>query len=158
WDADALLALAQEPEMLERASGEKVLTPHAGELARLLGCGAGQVDAAPLESARRAAAQFGAVVVLKGATTVIAHPDGHAALSTGGSPGMATAGSGDVLCGVIAAFLAQGLPAFEAACAGCAAHARAGELAAARRGMAGMISGDILEELPAVLTVSTDGT
>ncbi|MDD4797334.1 MAG: NAD(P)H-hydrate dehydratase [Eubacteriales bacterium] len=150
-DADALYAVAQDSDLLRRLPGETILTPHAGEMARLAGCTTQEILERPLDYARQYAAQHQVVVVLKGATTVIAAPDGQTALNTAGNAGMATAGSGDVLCGVIAAFLAQGLPAFAAACAGCRLHSRAGDAAERGTGMVALTAGDIIDALAQVL-------
>jgi ADP-dependent NAD(P)H-hydrate dehydratase / NAD(P)H-hydrate epimerase len=119
-DADALAAHAGNPSALR---GAAVLTPHEGEFTRLFG----PVGQNRLAATRTAARIVGAVVLLKGSDTVIAAPDGRAAINTTGSPALATAGSGDVLSGLIAALLAGGLPAWEAACAGAWLHGRAGE-------------------------------
>ena len=120
-DADALGAYAGQPE---RLAGCAVLTPHAGEFTKLFG----PVGPDKLAAARDAARRTGAVVLLKGADTCIAAPDGRAAVNPTGTPHMATAGAGDVLSGVIAALLAAGMPAWEAASAGAWLHGRAGEL------------------------------
>lgn len=141
-DADGLNAVAPQIEQLCKVA-PGVLTPHPGEMARLMGTTVREVVADPVGYARRLADQTGFVVLLKGATTVVANPDGRAALSTTGNAGMATGGSGDVLTGLLAALLAQGMPAFEAACAGAWMHGRAGDLAAARLGLDGLAAGDL---------------
>jgi ADP-dependent NAD(P)H-hydrate dehydratase / NAD(P)H-hydrate epimerase len=126
-----------------------VLTPHPGELARLLDTDTAQIERERLACARQAATRAGAVVVLKGDDTLVADPSGLVAVSPGGSPALATAGSGDVLCGVIAALLAQGLPPFTAAAAGVLLHVRAGRLAAREQGAAeGVIASDVIATLP----------
>jgi NAD(P)H-hydrate epimerase len=148
-DADGLNAHAELLSMLAGRTAASVLTPHAGELGRLLGVDSDEVSARRLEHARRAAALAQAVVVLKGDDSLVAEPGGMVAVSRGGSPALASAGTGDVLSGVIAALLAQGLPAFTAACAGVSMHARAGRIAARDVGCAeGVIAGDVIAALP----------
>jgi NAD(P)H-hydrate epimerase len=143
WDADALNWLAAHPTPL----GERfVITPHPGEAARLLNATTEAITQDPIAAAEALQARFGAVVLLKGATTVVLG-GGRRALIAGGTPGMATGGSGDVLTGIIAALLAQKLPPFEAAALGAHLHARAGCLAAARRGVRSMTAMDLLEAL-----------
>ena len=145
-DAEALNALARRPAAFE-SSTPKVLTPHPGEAARLLGCSTAEVQADRFKAARILADNLGAVVVLKGAYSLIADPDGQMALCAEGNPGMGTAGMGDVLAGMIGALLARGLPPFEAATTGVAWHARAGDRAAAELGETAMIASDILTRL-----------
>jgi NAD(P)H-hydrate epimerase len=129
-----------------------VLTPHAGELARLLDSDSQAIDARRLHSVRRAAAQAHAIVVLKGDDTLVAEPDGRVAVSPGAAAALATAGTGDVLSGVIGAYLAKAMDPFEAASAGVLVHARAGRLAAATIGDEGVIARDVIELLPRALT------
>lgn len=147
-DADGLNAFAGKPEQLTRHRGGAVCTPHEGELARLLGTSSKRVRARRLEHARKAAARSGAVIVLKGVDTIVVDPGGIAAVSSGASPALATAGTGDVLSGVIGAMLARGLDPFTAACAGVRLHARAGGLAAERVGQEGVVAGDVVASLP----------
>ncbi len=147
-DADGLNAHAERLASLAGRRHATVLTPHEGELGRLLGCSAEEVAAHRLASVRRAARMAGAVAVLKGDDTLVARPDGAVAVSRGGSPALATAGTGDVLSGAIGAFLAAGADAFTAACAGVFLHARAGRLAAARIGAEGVIASDVISQLP----------
>jgi NAD(P)H-hydrate epimerase len=110
------------------------------------------VNAHRLDHAREAARRSGAIVVLKGDDTIVAEPEGRVGISRGGSPGLATAGTGDVLSGVLGAFLARGMEPFEAACAAVYAHARAGRRAAtALHGPDGVIAGDVVEELARTL-------
>ncbi|HVC84866.1 MAG TPA: NAD(P)H-hydrate dehydratase [Solirubrobacteraceae bacterium] len=147
-DADGLNAYAGTLDSLSGRAA--VLTPHEGELARLLGTTAAVVAGARLRHAREAAARAGGVVVLKGDDTLVAAPDGLVAVSPGATPALATAGTGDVLAGVTAAMLAKGLEPFEAACAAVRLHARAGVRAAARHGGEGVIASDVIEALSAV--------
>lgn len=149
-DADALNALSGHAEVLQEAAALPVLTPHPGELARLTGLPVAAINADRLAVAREVAARFAAIVVLKGAATVIAYPDGEAFINTTGNAGLATGGTGDVLTGVIAAFIAQGLTSHDAAVAGVYIHGLAGNLAAAN-GMIGMAAGDLLAALPAAI-------
>jgi NAD(P)H-hydrate epimerase len=142
-DADALFGL----EPVER-SAPTVLTPHAGELARLLGESSAWVDANRLEAARRCADRYGAVVLLKGADTIVVGPGGEPIVADAGPPSLATAGTGDVLTGVIAAFLAKGLDAGTAAAAGAIAHGRAAALVEPQ---AGLIASDVVAALPRAL-------
>jgi NAD(P)H-hydrate epimerase len=158
-DADGLNALADPG--LERAakrSAPTVLTPHAGELGRLLGRPSSEVEAHRLAAAREAAARSGAIVLLKGDDTLVTGPGGVTGVSVGGSPALATAGTGDVLSGVAAAFLAQGLDPFEAACAAVRAHADAGRAAGAALGARSVIAGDVIDALPAVLRAAASGS
>jgi NAD(P)H-hydrate epimerase len=148
-DADGLNAHAGHLEALASRPAGTVLTPHAGELGRLLQIDSQAVEAERLARVREAAARAGAVVVLKGDDTLVADPDGRVAVSPGGTPALATAGTGDVLSGVIAALLAKGLPAFVAACAGVHLHGAAGALAAEEQGGPdGVIASDVIAALP----------
>jgi ADP-dependent NAD(P)H-hydrate dehydratase / NAD(P)H-hydrate epimerase len=143
-DADALFGL----EPVQRPA-PTVLTPHSGELARLLGETPADVDAHRLAAARRAADRFGAVVLLKGADTIVVGPGGNPVVCDLAPPSLATAGSGDVLTGVIAAFLAKGMDAPLAAAAGAVAHGIAASLAPAQPGL---IASDVVAALPQALT------
>ena len=157
-DADGLNAHAGHlPELAERRA-PTVLTPHAGELGRLLALESSEIERERLRHVRAAAEQARAVVVLKGDDTLVADPQGRVAVSQGGSPALATAGTGDVLTGVIAALLAQGLDAFAAAAAGVWMHCAAGREAARRLGVAeGVIASDVIEALPAARAGATAG-
>jgi ADP-dependent NAD(P)H-hydrate dehydratase / NAD(P)H-hydrate epimerase len=142
-DADALFEL----EPLEREAAT-VLTPHAGELARLLGTESSWVDSHRLTAARKAAERFDAIVLLKGPDTIVASPGGGVVVSDWGPPALATAGTGDVLTGIVAAFLAKGLEPSVAAAVAAVAHGRAGELLSHR---AGVVASDLLDAIPAAI-------
>ena len=129
-DADALSVVADQPALLRRTA-PVVMTPHAGELSRLTGQERRAIEADRLHAACEAAERFGAVVLLKGSTTVLASPDGDVRINTTGSPWLATAGTGDVLAGAIASYLAQGLSALDAATVGAYLHGRAAQVASA---------------------------
>ncbi len=147
-DADGLNAHAGGLRALAVRSAPTVLTPHAGELARLLGTDGTAIESHRLASARRAAAEAEAIVVLKGDDTLVAHPDGRVGVSPGGASALATAGTGDVLSGLIGAYLAKRMEPFHAACAGVLVHVRAGQLAAQTIGPEGVIARDVIDLLP----------
>jgi len=150
-DADGLNAHAGRLAELSARSTPTVLTPHVGELGRLLEAGGEEIERERLCHVRAAAEQSRAVVVLKGDDTLIADPSGRVAVSPGGAPALATAGTGDVLTGVIAALLAAGLDPFTAAAAGVSLHAEAGREAARRQGSnEGVLASDVIAALPAV--------
>ena len=144
FDADALNLLAETPA---RLGHDCVLTPHPGEAARLLGCAAADIQADRPQAARRLAARYDAVVVLKGAGSIVAAPGRPLAIIRAGNPGMAVGGMGDLLTGVIAALRAQGLEAFDAARCGTLLHAAAGDAAAGEGGARGMLPTDLLPHL-----------
>ncbi len=149
-DADALNALAASPQVLEHAGGPRVLTPHAGELARLTGVAAGDTDGQTTAARELAARHPGLVVVLKGNRTLVTDGQQHARNSTGNA-GMATGGSGDVLTGLITALVCQGLTPWEAACHGVYLHGLAGDLAAEEVGQVSLICRDLIRFLPAAI-------
>ncbi|HEV7494741.1 ADP/ATP-dependent (S)-NAD(P)H-hydrate dehydratase, partial [Baekduia sp.] len=137
---------------LASRSAPTILTPHGGELGRLLDVDSDPIAAHRLDHAREAARRSGAIVVLKGDDTLVAEPDGRVGISRGGSPALATAGTGDVLSGVLGAFLARGMEPFEAACAAVFTHAEAGRRAAsALGGPDGVIASDVVDELARTL-------
>jgi ADP-dependent NAD(P)H-hydrate dehydratase / NAD(P)H-hydrate epimerase len=152
-DADGLNAHGGRIDDLAARTAPTVITPHAGELARLLGIDSGEVAAHRLRCAREAAQRSGAVVVLKGDDTIVT--DGEKVAVNGlASPGLATAGTGDVLAGIIGALVARGAEPFAAACGAVRAHARAGRIAAERLGQAeSVIAGDVIEAIPAALSI-----
>ncbi len=156
-DADGLNAVARNPEVLKKARAAVVLTPHPGEMARLMHTTTGAVQADRIGSARTFAAAYGVIVVLKGARTVIAEPGGQIFINPTGNPGMASGGMGDVLTGMIAGFMAQRInPLFSAQCAAYV-HGRIGDTLAARRGNTGIIATDIIDDIPAALQQLTGG-
>ncbi|HEX8120356.1 MAG TPA: NAD(P)H-hydrate dehydratase [Solirubrobacteraceae bacterium] len=146
-DADGLNAHAGRLEDLRSRRAATILTPHGGELARLMEVESDAVNARRLEHAREAARASGAIVVLKGDDTLVAAPDGRVAVSPGGVPALATAGTGDVLSGIVAALLAKGLDPFAAAAAGVLSHLHAGAAAAQRRSPDAVIASDVIEAL-----------
>jgi ADP-dependent NAD(P)H-hydrate dehydratase / NAD(P)H-hydrate epimerase len=151
-DADGLYALGDKLELLAERHQPTVITPHEGELGRLIGRPAAEVAAQRLECARSAAKRADVTVVLKGEATIVADPSGRAYVVPTGNPGLATPGTGDVLSGVIAAQLAKGLPATDAACLGAYLHGLAADLAAEDAvGTEGMVASDLFHYLPAAV-------
>jgi NAD(P)H-hydrate epimerase len=152
-DADGLNAHAGRLDLIAEREAPTVLTPHAGELGRLLERESSAIADRRLAAVCEAAEKSGAIVVLKGDDTLVAHGD-RLAISAGGSPGLATAGTGDVLSGTIGALLARGLEPFTAVCAGVHAHQRAGRIAAERIGaVESVIATDVVSALPEALEV-----
>jgi NAD(P)H-hydrate epimerase len=150
-DADGLNAHAERLELIAEREAPTVLTPHAGELGRLLGRDSAEVEAHRLACAREAAERSDAIVVLKGDDTLVATGE-RLAISAGGSPALATAGTGDVLSGTVGALLARGMDPFTAACAGVHAHQRAGRISAERLGsVESVVATDVISALPAAL-------
>ena len=146
-DADGINAVTPHILTEETRNAPLIMTPHPGEMARLMGLSTAEVQADRVGLARHVAAQVGAVVVLKGHRTVIASPDGETAENPTGNSGMATGGSGDVLTGIVGALVAQGVPPYEAAVCGVYLHGAAGDAAAARCSQRGMLPTDLIEEL-----------
>jgi NAD(P)H-hydrate epimerase len=149
-DADGLNVLAGDTERLPR-SAPTIITPHPGELGRLLGVSASDVQRDRLQAARSAAAAFRCVVLLKGARTVVALRDGEAFIIPTGNPGMATGGMGDILTGMIAAFLGQGLDPLSAAYAGAYLHGLAADILASERGQIGMLATEVADHFPTAI-------
>lgn len=148
-DADGLNALSRLPDWWDRQA-RLVLTPHPGEMSRLSGVPVAEIQTNRLEVARRFAAIWGVVLVLKGAGTVIAEPGGRASVNPTGGPNLATGGTGDVLSGIIGGLLAEGVSPWNAAVAGTYLHGLAADVLAADHGDAGMLAGDLLPVLPGV--------
>lgn len=154
-DADGLNAIAPALKSLTKTHTEKILTPHPGEMTRLTGLKKSVIEKCRQKVARDFACRYRCVLLLKGHRSLVASPDGRTYLNRTGNAGMATAGSGDVLTGMIAAFLAQGLSGFEAAQWGTYLHGRAGDLAARDKPMASLIATDIIEFIPHALRATT---
>lgn len=150
-DADGLMAIAGQTDVLRENRAGLILTPHPGEMAALTGLSIAEIEANRLETAREYAAKWKTVVVLKGHRTVVAAPDGQLWLNGTGNSGMATAGSGDVLSGLITGLLAQGMPIMKAALSAVYIHGAAGDAMAELYGEHGLIAGNLLEGIPQVL-------
>ncbi len=151
-DGDGLTALAEHPDVVQKRTAPTVLTPHPGEMARLVGRSVGEVQARRVDVLQATAERWGAVIVLKGAHSLVGYPDGRVFVNLSGNPGMGTGGSGDVLTGVIAAMhTAHRFAVPEAARMGVFVHGLAGDLAAEALGEDGMVAGDILGHLPAAV-------
>ena len=147
-DADGLTALAGHLDVLTHAVAPRCLTPHPGEMARLLGVTTGEVQRDRIKAASELATRHHVHVVLKGATSVLAAPDGRVVLNPTGNPGMASGGTGDVLTGVVGAFLARGMDPGIALQSAVYLHGLAGDLAAARVGQESLVAGDVIDALP----------
>ena len=147
-DADALIALAGHLDILKSLKNRPVLTPHTGEMAHLLGISVKDVQNNRKKVAKEFALRYNTILVLKGHQTIVASPEGKIYINKTGNPGMATAGSGDVLAGVLAAFLGQGIAAYQAACLAVYTHGLAGDMAARDMTEVSLIASDIIEYLP----------
>ena len=147
-DADGLNNLSKLEGWWKELAAPTVITPHPGELSRLTGLPVEEIQSDRLAVARGYAGEWGVTVVLKGANTVVAAPDGRARLSPFANPGLASGGTGDVLAGAIVGLIAQGLDTYEAACLGVYLHGLAGERVRAELGDAGMVASDLLPALP----------
>lgn len=150
-DASALMTLGDHASRLRARPTPCVITPHIGEMAALLECEAGDIERDRVAAARQAAAQFNAVVVLKGATTLVSDPAGNCFIYSGGNVGLATGGSGDVLAGIVAAFIARGAPPLEAALWAVWAHGEAGRYCAETTGPVGYLARELLIALPRLM-------
>ena len=147
-DADGLYAVKDIPQVWADRKGPTVITPHPGEMAYLTGESARTIAGDPMAAARSYALRHGIVVVLKGAATVVTSPEGSAYINGTGNPGMATGGSGDVLCGLIAALMGQGMEAYWAATLGVWLHGRSGDIASAHTGIWALRASNIAAALP----------
>ncbi len=156
-DGDGLTAIAAQPQVVRSREGSILLTPHAGEMARLLCVTSEEVQTDRVRAVQTAARELGAIVLLKGASTLVCDRDGLVSLNLSGNPGMATAGCGDVLSGAIAALYGMGLDMRQAAETGAFIHGLAGDLAAECRGMDGLIATDVMEQLPSAVRRYREG-
>ncbi|MDP3285772.1 MAG: NAD(P)H-hydrate dehydratase, partial [Desulfobacterales bacterium] len=147
-DADGLNLLAGETNLLKKLKVPVILTPHPGEMSRLTGKNISQIQKDRISCARNFAREFNVHLVLKGAGTVIAHPDGRVFINPTGNPGMASGGMGDILTGIIAGFVAQGYPVEEASRIGVYLHGKAGDDLAERMGPFGFLASDVLKSIP----------
>lgn len=147
-DADALNTLAGIPNWWQQLTTDAILTPHPGEMARLAGVAVDEVQSDRVGMATKMAKEWHKTIVLKGAYTVVATPDGQSTVSPFANPGLASAGTGDVLAGVIAGLVAQGLSLADAAAGGVYLHGKAGDVVKSNLGDAGMIASDLLPVLP----------
>ncbi len=150
-DADALTALVGDLGLLRQVVPPLVLTPHPGEMARLIGATTRKVLEDRIEIASEFSREHEVVLVLKGHRTIIAAPDGRLAINSSGNPAMASGGMGDALTGMIAGFLAQGLEAFQAACLGVYAHGAAADRRIGKIASRGLLASDLLEEVPKII-------
>ena len=150
-DADGINAYKGDPEALKATPGEIVVTPHYGELSRVIGLSIDEIAHDPIEVSKKASKQIGKIILLKGSPTIIANPEGTVWINGTGNEGMATAGMGDVLTGIISGFAAQGTELCDAAVLGAYVHGMAGDYAADEKGIPGMIAGDVLELIPRIL-------
>jgi NAD(P)H-hydrate epimerase len=150
-DADALFAVASDTAMLNRLKRMSIITPHPGEMSRLTGCSVDRVLCDTINTAVNFARQHNVVTLLKDARTIVAEPGGQVYVNVTGSPALAKAGTGDVLAGIAAAFMAQGLDAYTAACLAAYVHGKTGEYAARKLSAYGVNASDLLTRLPVVL-------
>lgn len=156
-DADGLNALAGKLDSLRKGSNHFILTPHPGEMARMLGTSVQEVENDRMETARGFAQRYGVTLVLKGARSLVASQGGDVFINPTGNPGMASGGMGDVLTGMIGGFLAQGLPPLDAAKMGVFLHGLTGDYVARRKGERGLAAMDLVEETPRVLNALASG-
>lgn len=156
-DADGVNAFAGKPDGLAGTAPEIIMTPHVFELSRLTGMAADDIEADRVGAARQAAGSLQVTLVLKGAASLVASPGGQVSVNPTGNPGMATAGSGDVLTGLIAALVGQGLCAWDAARLGVYLHGLAGDLGAEAMGPHSLVAGDLIDHLPAAFLRTGEG-
>ena len=155
-DADGVTALKDNFDVLSEANAPVILTPHPGEMARIIGETSAYVQANRLEVAEEFSKKYGVILVLKGFRTIISSPEGKTAVNSTGNPAMATGGMGDVLTGMIGGFLAQRYDPFDAACLGVYFHGKAGDVVCQEKNFASVLAGDLLEIIPRELALSVE--
>jgi NAD(P)H-hydrate epimerase len=155
-DADGVNGLADNLDVLSRSKAPLILTPHPGEMGRLLGRSGAEIQEERLAVVESFSKEYGVTLVLKGARSLIGSPEGRLAINSSGNPGLASGGTGDVLTGLIAGFLAQGLSPFDASCLGVYCHGKAADRLATRWGDRGMLATDLLVEIPIVMKSLAD--
>lgn len=147
-DADGLNCISNEPNILKKRAEKTIITPHPGELSRLLNISIGDIQRDRINNAKNTSLKYNVITVLKGSETVVSNEDGEVYINKTGNPGMATAGSGDVLTGVILSLMGQGIEAMDSAVLGVYAHGLAGDLASYNIGEYGLMARDILNYIP----------
>lgn len=157
-DADGINCISiNNPGALLNRKADTIITPHPGELSKLLKINIDTIQKSRIEYSKNVSNRYNIITVLKGANTIVTNPRGNLFINSTGNPGMATAGSGDVLTGVIASFIGQGIPSYDAAILGVYCHGLAGDLAKSDKGEYGMISRDILANIPYSIKKVKDG-
>ncbi|MCX8034585.1 MAG: NAD(P)H-hydrate dehydratase [Thermodesulfovibrio sp.] len=155
-DADGITLLVKNIKLLKKNKAETIITPHPGELSRMINLSVKEIERNRIEIAQKVANEMNTTIVLKGVPTIISDPLGNTFINTTGNPGMATGGSGDVLTGIISSFIGQGLNAFHASVLGVYIHGLSGDIASKYKGYHGLIAGDLIEHIPQAIKEITD--